>query len=219
MKLLIDEPVKERFPDLIVLLAEIEAVEVRERSDELEEFKLEVYERVRSRYDLENLKDEPVVRLYRDFFWRIGIDPTKIRPAAEALIRRILSGKGFPTINTLVDAYNLASAESCVALAAFDAEKIEGDMLMRFAEEGERFLGIGMREPKILKGEELVVSDSKRLIAIYPYRDADYSKVTLETKNIYLMTCGVPGLSMEKLKEAEELAVKYITKFCGGRRV
>ena len=219
MKLLIDEPVKERFPDLIVLLAEVEAVEVRERSDELEKFKLEVYERVRSRYDLENLKDDPVVRLYRDFFWRIGIDPTKIRPAAEALIRRILSGKGLPTINTLVDAYNLASAESCVALAAFDAEKIEGDMLMRFAEEGERFLGIGMREPKILKGGELVVSDSKRLIAIYPYRDADYSKVTLETSNIYLMTCGVPGLSMEKLKEAEELAVKYITRFCGGRRV
>ena len=219
MKLLIDGPVKERFPDLIVLLSEIEAVEVRERSDELEEFKLEVYERVRSRYDLENLKDDPVVRLYRDFFWRIGIDPTKIRPAAEALIRRILSGKGLPTINTLVDAYNLASAESCVALAAFDAEKIEGDMLMRFAEEGERFLGIGMREPKILKGGELVVSDSKRLIAIYPYRDADYSKVTLETRNIYLMTCGVPGLSMEKLKEAEELAVKYITRFCGGRRV
>jgi len=219
MKLVIDERVKESFPDLVVLLAEIRDVEVRETSDDLEGFKLEVYERIRSRYDLENLKNDPVIRSYRDFFWRIGIDPTKIRPAAEALIRRILSGRGLPTINTLVDAYNLASAESCVALAAFDAEKIDGDMLMRFAEEGERFLGIGMREPKILRGGELVVSDSKRLIAIYPYRDADYSKVTLQTKNIYLMTCGVPGLSSEKLKEAEELAVKYITRFCGGRRV
>ncbi|MCS7133136.1 MAG: phenylalanine--tRNA ligase beta subunit-related protein [Aigarchaeota archaeon] len=214
MKLAIDERVRERFPDLVVLVTEIRDVRVRENSDELEKFKLEVYERVKSRYNLESLKDDPTVRLYRDFFWRMGIDPTKIRPAAEALIRRILGGEGLPTINTLVDAYNLASAESCIALAAFDADKVEGDMLMRFAEEGETFLGIGMREPKILKGGELVVSDSKRLIAIYPYRDADYSKITLQTKNVYLMTCGVPGLSSERLRKAEELAIKYITKFC-----
>ena len=140
----------------------------------------------------------------------------KIRPAAEALIRRILSGKGLPTINTLVDAYNLASAESCIALAAFDAEKIEGDLVMRFAEEGEKFLGIGMKSPKTLNGGEIVVADSRSLIAIYPYRDADHSKVTLETNRIYLMTCGVPGISLDKLKEAESLAVRYITKFCGG---
>ncbi|MCX8188008.1 MAG: phenylalanine--tRNA ligase beta subunit-related protein [Nitrososphaeria archaeon] len=217
MKLVVDERVRECFPDLVVLVTEIRDVRVQESSDELEKFKLEVYERVKLRYNLESLKGDPTVRLYRDFFWRMGIDPTKIRPAAEALIRRILGGEGLPTINTLVDAYNLASAESCIALAAFDADKIEGDMLMRFAEEGETFLGIGMREPKILKGGELVVSDSKRLIAIYPYRDADYSKITLQTKNVYLMTCGVPGLSSERLRKAEELAIKYIAKFCGNK--
>lgn len=217
MELVIDERVRERFPDLLVLLTKINYVEVQDVSEELERFKLEVYERIKSRFTLESLKDDPAVRLYRNFFWRIGIDPTKIRPAAEALIRRILGGEGLPRINTLVDAYNLASAESRIALAAFDANKIEGDMLMRFAEEGESFHGIGMKEPRILKGGELVISDSKRLIAIYPYRDADYSKVTLQTKNIYLMTCGIPGLSSEKLREAEELAVKYIIRFCGGK--
>ncbi|MEM3620875.1 MAG: phenylalanine--tRNA ligase beta subunit-related protein [Nitrososphaerota archaeon] len=219
MELIIDEKVRERFPDLLVLLARLDSVEVRKASEELEKFKLEVYERVRSRYTLESLKDDPVVKLYRNFFWRIGIDPTKIRPASEALIRRILSGEELPTINTLVDSYNLASAESGIALAAFDADKIEDSMLMRFAEQGESFHGIGMKEPRILKGGELVISDSKRLIAIYPYRDADYSKVTLQTRNIYLMTCGIPGLSPPKLREAEELAVKYIIRFCGGRRV
>ncbi|MEM2470580.1 MAG: phenylalanine--tRNA ligase beta subunit-related protein, partial [Nitrososphaerota archaeon] len=183
MELIIDEKVRERFPDLLVLLARLDSVEVRKVSEELEKFKLEVYERVRSRYTLESLKDDPVVKLYRNFFWRIGIDPTKIRPASEALIRRILSGEELPTINTLVDSYNLASAESGVALAAFDADKIEDSMLMRFAEQGESFHGIGMKEPRILKGGELVISDSKRLIAIYPYRDADYSKVTLQTRN------------------------------------
>jgi len=215
MRLVVDEEIRERFPDLNVLLTEIDGLKVFPRSDELERFKEEVYERIRSRFTLDLLKDYPIIRAYRDFFWRIGIDPTKIRPASEALLRRILGGRGLPTINTLVDAYNLASAETCIALAAFDADKIEGDELrMRLAGSGETFLGIGMDKPRILKGGEIVISDSKRLIAIYPYRDADYSKVTLETKRVYLMTCGVPGISLERLKEAEALAAQYIRRFC-----
>ncbi|HDJ66087.1 MAG TPA: hypothetical protein ENF33_00015 [Nitrososphaeria archaeon] len=217
LKLIIDEEVKDRFPDLNVLLMELESLKVLEYSEELEKFKSEIYGKLRKKYRLESLKDDPLVRTYRNFFWRIGIDPTKIRPAAEALLRRILSGKGLPRINTLVDSYNLASAESGIALAAFDSEKIDGDMIMRFANEGEEFLGIGMRKPKILRGGEIVVADSRRLIAIYPYRDAEYSKVTLKTENIYLMVCGVPGIGIEVLKNAGKLAADYILRFCGGK--
>ena len=213
-RLLIDEEVRERFPDLTALLTELSGLKVQKSSPELEEFKKTVYERIRSRYRIEKLKNESIIRLYRDFFWRIGVDPTKTRPAAEALIRRILRTGSLPTINTLVDSYNLASAESRIALAAFDAEEIEGDLVMRFAEPGERFLGIGMEKPRILKGGEIVVSDSRGLVAIYPYRDADRSKVTLKTRRIYLMTCGVPGISMETLRAAEALAAQYVEKFC-----
>ena len=213
-RLLIDEEVRERFPDLTALLTELSGLKVQKSSPRLEEFKKTVYERIRSRYRIEKLKNESIIRLYRDFFWRIGVDPTKTRPAAEALIRRILRTGSLPTINTLVDSYNLASAESRIALAAFDAEEIEGDLVMRFAEPGERFLGIGMEKPRILKGGEIVVSDSRGLVAIYPYRDADRSKVTLKTRRIYLMTCGVPGISMETLRAAEALAAQYVEKFC-----
>src|SRR5439155_24626453 len=46
----------------------------------------------RRTYALETLKDEPWLRAYRDFFWRVGVDPTKVRPAAEALLRRVIQG-------------------------------------------------------------------------------------------------------------------------------
>ena len=217
LKLVIDEEVRDRFPDLNVLLMELDSVKVLEYSEELERFKSEIYDKLRKRYRLESLKDDPLVKTYRNFFWRIGIDPTKIRPAAEALLRRILSGRGIPRINTLVDSYNLASVESGIALAAFDSEKIDGDMIMRFAKEGEEFLGIGMRKPKTLKGGEIVVADSSRLVAIYPYRDAEYSKVTLKTEKVCLMICGVPGIRIEVLKNAGRLAADYILRFCGGK--
>jgi len=218
MSLKIDSKLKTRFPDLTVLTLHIKGVQIQKRGAELEKFKVEVMIQVRNDYNLDSVKDHPTFRAYRDFFWSIKIDPTKIRPAAEALIRRILAGKPLPSINTLVDAYNLASIKSRIALATFDADKLEGDLLMRFAEEGEQFIGIGMKKPLILKGGEIVVSDDQKLIAVYPYRDADNTKVTEETENIMMLVCGVPSIPKENLENASRVALEYITRFCDGEK-
>jgi DNA/RNA-binding domain of Phe-tRNA-synthetase-like protein len=217
MRLKIDYKLKTRFPDLTVLTLRIKGVHVQKRGIELENFKVEVMRQVRNDYNLDSVKDHPTFRAYRNFFWSIKIDPTKIRPAAEALIRRILAGKTLPSINTLVDAYNLASIKSRIALATFDADKLEGNLLMRFAEEGEQFYGIGMEKPLILKGGEIVVSDDQKLIAIYPYRDADNTKVTEKTENVTIVVCGVPGIPKETLENASHVALEYITRFCDGK--
>lgn len=210
------DEVKSRFPDLKVLIEEIEGVEVKRKSEELEEFKQDLVSEVRENRDIEDLKEVSVFRKYRDFFWDIDIDPTKTRPAAEALVRRILQGKELPTINTLVDAYNLASLKSEIPLAVFDSETIEGNLKMRFSKEDEKFVGIGMDDPKELTGDEIVVSDEEKIIAIYPYRDSEETKITNNTENILMMVCGVPGVE-SKLEQAREITLNYITKFCGGK--
>jgi len=211
--------VKASFPELEVLTRQVRGVKVEKQNVELEKFGDELMKGVRERYDLETLKDLLTFRAYRDFFWRVGIDPTKNRPAAEALIRRVLGGKAIPCVNTLVDAYNLASISTEIALAAFDSDKLRGDLLMRFATKGEEFLGIGMKEPMLLRGGEVVISDVEKLVAIYPHRDADNTKVTEETKNVLLLICGVPGISEERLSQAARVAVEYVTKFCGGEEL
>jgi DNA/RNA-binding domain of Phe-tRNA-synthetase-like protein len=218
MSLKIDSELKTRFPDLNILTFHIEGVHVRKRDDELEKFKVEVVRQVRDDYSLDTVKDHPIFRAYRDFFWSIKIDPTKIRPAAEALIRRILAGKTLPCINTLVDVYNLVSIKSRIALATFDADQVKENLLMRFAEEGEQFYGIGMEKPLILKGGEIVVSDEEKLVAVYPYRDADSTKVTEKTENITVVVCGVPGIPKRDLENASQVAVEYIKRFCGGEK-
>lgn len=216
MDLKIGVQLKTRFPELKVLTCEIEGVKVEKRNVELEKFQSEITKQVREQYDLESLKNLSTFRAYRDFFWRVGIDPTKNRPAAEALIRRILGGRTIPSINTLVDAYNLASIKTEIALAAFDADKLKGDLLMRFAEKGEEFLGIGMEKPMLLQGGEIVVSDGEKLVAMYPYRDADSTKITEKTKNVVLLVCGVPGIGEEILQNVARVALEFITRFCGG---
>jgi len=212
----LDEELKLRFPDLAAPIVILDGVTVEPEKAELQDFKRQMEDEVRKTHDLETIKDAPLMRTYRDFYWKIEIDPTKDRPAAEALTRRILAGKSLPTINTLVDAYNLASVKSFIPMAAFDAEKVQGALLMRSAKAGEEFLGIGMRTPQVLKGNEPVVSDSEKLVAVYPYRDADSTKITLSTRKVLLMICGVPGVNLLTLEEAMGVAVDFITRFCGG---
>ena len=80
MILRIDPFLTVRFPDLQALVYKVRGVHVQKRSSELEMFKNEVIRNVRERYDLESLKNRMTFRLYRDFFWKIKVDPTKNRP-------------------------------------------------------------------------------------------------------------------------------------------
>ncbi len=216
MSILLSADVKAKFPELNVLAVELKGLAVKDEHEDLKAFTGEVIARTKERFTPDDLKDLPIFRAYRDFFWRVGIDPTKIRPAAEALIRRILRGNPPPKINTLVDAYNLASIDTQIALAAFDAAKMSGGLRMRFSRAGEEFSGIDMDKPVALVGNELVIEDDEDLVAVYPYRDADRSKVTTSAMDVLLLVCGVPGIEYEILEGARERAVEYIKRFCGG---
>ncbi|MGI0077998.1 MAG: B3/B4 domain-containing protein [Nitrososphaerales archaeon] len=213
-----EEELSAAFPGLRVLPLRMCDLKIRQTDPKLDAFRKEVEQKVKQGVkSLEEIRDLPVLRAYRDFFWRVGIDPTKTRPAGEALVRRVISGRDLPRINTLVDAYNVASLETSVAIAAFDLGKIsEGDLLMRKARPAESFLGIGMESPMTLHGVEVVIEDKKsgRLIAVYPYRDSEDSKVTLDTRHGLLLMCGVPGIETEVLMRAREVAERYVSMFC-----
>ncbi|MEM2083130.1 MAG: phenylalanine--tRNA ligase beta subunit-related protein [Nitrososphaerota archaeon] len=219
MFLKLTNEVEKEFPNLKALIMKIENVKIQKDNIELEKFKEEVIKEVLEKYDLKSLKDEATFRAYRNFFWKIGIDPTKIRPAAEALVRRILQGNPIPRVNTLVDAYNLASIKTGIAIAAFDLDKLKGDIVMRFAKENEEFLGIGMKDPIKLTGKEIVISDDEKIIAIYPYRDAENTKITFETSKVLFLICGVPDIAEEALINAAKVTIDYVTMFCNGKMV
>jgi DNA/RNA-binding domain of Phe-tRNA-synthetase-like protein len=204
------------FPGICVAEGLIHSVHIGKENPGLEILKQDVVRDIRSRYTLERVKDEPLFRAYRDFFWSVGVDPTKTRPASEALVRRILSGGKLPTINTAVDAYNLASVVTGIPIAAFDTDTLAGDLVMRFAQDNEQFLGIGMKKPVVLLPNQVILSDSVQIIAVYPYRDSDTTKVTLDTRNIRILTCGVPKVEQEKVIEAYGICAGYLEEYARG---
>ena len=218
MELKIDRKVRICFPDLNIIINKLDDIIIEKNNSDLENYKTEVLNEISKKYNLSSLKNEKIFRVYRNFFWGIGVDPTKIRPAAEALIRRVLAGKTIPEINNLVDAYNLTSIKTGIPLAAFDNSKIINGITARFAKPNEEFFGIGMKDPQNLKGNEVIITDEEKIIAVYPYRDSNETKITNLTKSIQLMICGVPQISKDILFKTESIAIQNITKFCINNR-
>ncbi|MEM1564419.1 MAG: phenylalanine--tRNA ligase beta subunit-related protein [Candidatus Bathyarchaeia archaeon] len=205
-----------KFPQLALCIGTISNVVVERENEKIRKLKQAVYAEVKAKHDIERLKDDPVVRAYRDFYWKLGIDPTKTRPSGEALLRRVLRGGELPTISTAVDAYNLASMKTMIPVSGFDMDTLNPPFNVRFAEEGEPFTGIGMDKPIALKSNMLVLADAKSVLCIYPHRDADQTKITMKTKNVLLVGYGAPGVTPQQLEEAVRTALEYIKTVCGG---
>ncbi|MCJ7425392.1 hypothetical protein MUP01_14170 [Candidatus Bathyarchaeota archaeon] len=211
-----DSRVKNELSKLSVCLGIINNVHVEKENDKLQRLKEAIYEEVRTRYSTEELKTNPTVRAYRDFYWRLGVDPTKTRPSGEALLRRILHGDELPCISTAVDAYNLASIKTIIPISGLDADRLNPPLQIRFAESGEAFQGIGMAKPVSLTQGTLILADRTQVLCIYPYRDSDQTKIGMQTRNVILIAYGVPGILEEQLKEAVEIALSYIKQVSGG---
>ena len=60
----------------------------------------------------EQINTIPQITAMRSVYKALGKDPSRYRGSAEALLRRVLSGKGLYQINSVVDINNLVSLES-----------------------------------------------------------------------------------------------------------
>jgi len=212
-----DEEAARRFPDLQLCVGIVRDVRVERSNPKIEALRRDVTEEVRSKFQLEALKDHPTVRAYRDLFWSLGIDPTKTRPSGEALLRRVLHGDQIPKISTVVNAYNLASLKTIIPLSGFDLNRISPPIRVRFSKTHEEFQGIGMDEPVKLAEKMLVLADTRQVVCVYPYRDADATKITFETKDVLVAGYGAPGISQSQLNEAVETALNCITQTSEGK--
>ena len=122
---------------------------------EMNQRELEIQELPFPRGVLESLQVEAVRKAYK----ALGKDPARYRGSAEALLRRIVAGKGFPQINSVVDAINLVSVESRLPVGLYDAAHLNGGVVFRAGRAGETYKGIGKYDLN-LEGMPLFADDA-----------------------------------------------------------
>jgi len=163
------------------------------------------------RYTAAFLKGDAVVRAYRDFYWRIGIDPTKTRPSGEALVRRALGGR-FPRINPVVDAGNIASAATLVPIGLYDLDKLEPPVKLTVSRGGEEFQPIGGERRTLRGGVPILIDSSGLVIHLYPHRDSVRTAVGGDTRRILAVAAGVPGVGDDLLLKALKILDETLSR-------
>lgn len=139
----------------------------------------------------ESLKEMSGIQATRKVYRRCGKDPSRYRPAAEALIRRILQDKPLYQINTLVDLINLASIAYGYSIGGFDADLFKGDTLtLGIGREGEPYEGIGRGVINIAGLP--VYRDALGGVGT-PTSDHERTKITLSTTHLVVLINGYDG--------------------------
>jgi DNA/RNA-binding domain of Phe-tRNA-synthetase-like protein len=164
-------------------------------------------------------KANPVAQAYRKFYWSIGLDPTKIRPAGEALRRRVLNGGRLPKINSVVDAGNYVSAKTLVPIGLYDTLTLSGSLMLKHSEGGELFLAIGSNvEETLPPGVPILIdcAEPKHALHLFPHRDSQRTKITSRTKSVLVVGAGVEGVDPAIVQRAVKSTIEVTVKYSGG---
>ncbi|ABO09207.1 B3/B4 domain-containing protein [Pyrobaculum calidifontis] len=193
----------------------VKGVDNREYPPPLVEEIQRAVDEARSSLSLDTLKDHPVIRAYRDFYWRVvKIDPTKQRPAQEALLRRVLRGEALPRISPVVDAGNAASIKFLVPIGLYDLAKVKGEVLrLRWSKRGEVFYPIGGSPVEL--DSQIVLAADGQILHLYPYRDSVETKIERDTRDVLVVVAGVPGVELSRLIDAA-LYLRKLFSLLGG---
>lgn len=193
----ITDDAREELPALTLRWAELRRDEASRQPEEPSE---DAFAEARER-SLTDVKADPVAQAYRTFFWDVDVDPTKRRPAGEALARRFAE-QGLPEIHPLVDAYNRASAATLVALSAFDREALDGDLLLDVPREGDALDAIGETEPVLPVGRQPVWRDDGGVVGLAAYRDGQRTALGSDSDEALVVALAPPEVPDERIEEA-----------------
>lgn len=170
-------------------------------------------EKYKAEYTTETVKTISGIEATRRVYRACGKDPSRYRPAAEALIRRMLQGKELYQIDTLVDLINLASIAFGYSIGGFDADKFVGDTLtLGIGREGEPYEGIG-RGMLNIAGLP-VYRDAEGGVGT-PTSDNERTKIELSTRHVLVLVNGYDG-NEAQVKANAEYIIRLFEKYAQG---
>ena len=165
----------------------------------------------RAELTTESLKEISSIAATRHVYKACGKDPSRYRPASEALIRRVLQGKELYQLNTLVDLVNLASIAFGYSIGGFDAEKFVGDRLtLGIGRAGEPYEGIG-RGMLNIQGLP-VYRDAVGGVGT-PTSDNERTKISADTSHLVVLINGYDG-NEQRVRENAEYIQDLLRKYC-----
>lgn len=210
----ISDEIRKACPDLHVLVISCDVTNTEPDAQLWKEIEAEEAA-VRSAMKLEEINKWLPIQATRQAYKRLGKDPNRYRPSAEALRRRILRALPLYKVDTLVDLINLLSVRSGYSIGGFDADKIAGNQLvLGVGREGENYQAIGRGELNIAGLP--VYRDALGGIGT-PTSDEERTKIGPDTVRLLMILNGYAG--EEGLEAAGAYGVELLRRYASAVKV
>jgi DNA/RNA-binding domain of Phe-tRNA-synthetase-like protein len=163
----------------------------------------------------------PRLLAWKDAYRQFGSNPNKFTPSIVFLAKQVKSGKTVRSISPAVDAFNIISLRHIIPCGGDDMNSVEGDVTLGRAVADETFA-------PIFKPEEIEHPDAGEVIYVnrrtqrvlcrrWNWRNADFSKITPETRNLAINVDGMmPTIGREEIEKAAEGLKQLLLQYCGG---
>jgi DNA/RNA-binding domain of Phe-tRNA-synthetase-like protein len=176
----------------------------------------EVCDRKRKEFTIESLAESESIRAVRSMFREWGMDPSKYRPSSEALLRRVIQGKGLYRVSNVVDVGNLGSIETGWPFGCYDRTKIGEPVALRHGASGESYEGIG-KQTWHLEGRP-VLADPQNPFGS-PISDSTRSMITESAAQIMIVMYVPASVPAGSLKAAIARLTSRLAQFAGATTV
>lgn len=161
---------------------------------------------------------DPILQGFRALHTVVGKSNRKFMASPENLLHILLRTGSLPSINLLVDIYNLVSVQTHLALGAHDSKHINGNVTLRLTNGTEQYHALGKPTPEpVPPGEYAYIDDSNELICRLEYRQVEKTKITLATTNAFFIVQGNSVTTAAEVERGASTLIKLVQRYCGGQ--
>jgi DNA/RNA-binding domain of Phe-tRNA-synthetase-like protein len=153
---------------------------------------------------------QPARALYR----ALGLDPTKVRPSSEALIRRVIRGQGLYRINRVVDTCNFCSIDIALSIGLYDSAQVRWPVTLRKGLEGEGYAGLGKDHVNVSGRYTLADSDGP---FGNPSSDSFRTRIRETTTACTFVIFAPASYDLGRLRAQTESCGRRMTEYNGGK--
>lgn len=166
-------------------------------------------------YQLDILPKVPRILAVRSMYKKLAFDPSRYRPASEALVRRVLQSKGVYYVNSAVDVSNYCSIKYLLPFGLYDMGKIQGDVSYRLADGGQY---VNVAGNTISTDNKPFLSDGQGVFG-NPTSDSLRTTVTLASTHLLTVVYADEEVSDAELDEVLSFTADMMVRYNGGTAV
>ena len=181
-------------------------MQIRKSSAELDALKKEAEKKIKAL----SVEGDPIIDAYNDVYRRFKVDAES--PVVH-LINLVKEKGRLPTINTVVDAYNVVAATRRVSVGVHDLDKVVGDVGLKVTRGDEVYVPLGETKPMKIPPGKFAMMDDKHVLCWLDAKQGQHTKIGFDTRNLLVYVQGnleTSGMYLENaLREICDLIVQY----------